>query len=48
METQQYFRPTKAIIDLQAIKQNVTNLKKLLQPTVQIIAVVKGKCIWAW
>lgn len=42
METQQYFRPTKAIIDLQAIKQNVTNLKKLLQPTVQIIAVVKA------
>lgn len=42
MKTQQYFRPTKAIIDLQAIKQNVKNLKKLLQPDVQIIAVVKA------
>ena len=42
MKIQQYFRPTKAIIDLQAIKQNVTNLKKHLQPHVQIIAVVKA------
>ncbi len=42
METQQYFRPTKAIIDLQAIQQNVKNLKEFLRPHVQIIAVVKA------
>lgn len=42
MKIQQYFRPTKAIIDLQAIKQNVVNLKKHLKPDVQIIAVVKA------
>ncbi|CAM5526156.1 Alanine racemase [Lysinibacillus sphaericus] len=42
METQQYFRPTKAIVDLQAIQQNIKNLKDLLQPNVQIIAVVKA------
>ena len=42
MEKEQYFRPTKAIIDLQAIKQNIINLKKHLQPNVQIIAVVKA------
>lgn len=42
METQQHFRPTKAIIDLQAIQQNVRNLKELLQPNVQVIAVVKA------
>lgn len=42
MMTQQHFRPTKAIIDLQAIQQNVQNLKKLLRPNVQIIAVVKA------
>lgn len=42
MEIQQYFRPTKAIVDLQAIRKNVKNLKKLLQPNVQIIAVVKA------
>lgn len=42
MKIQQYFRPTKAIIDLQAIEQNVTNLQKHLQPHVQIIAVVKA------
>ena len=42
MKIKRYFRPTKAIIDLQAIKQNVINLKKHLQPNVQIIAVVKA------
>ncbi len=42
METQQHFRPTKAIVDLQAIQQNIKNLKDLLQPNVQIIAVVKA------
>ncbi|MFJ8460336.1 alanine racemase [Lysinibacillus xylanilyticus] len=42
MKIQQYFRPTKAIVDLHAIQQNVKNLKKLLQPNVQIIAVVKA------
>ncbi|MGE7091330.1 alanine racemase [Lysinibacillus sp. NPDC048646] len=42
METQQYFRPTKAIVNLQAIQQNVRNLKELLQPNVQVIAVVKA------
>lgn len=42
MEKEQYFRPTKAIIDLQAIKQNIINLKNHLQPDVQIIAVVKA------
>lgn len=42
MKIQEQFRPTKAIIDLQAIKQNVINLKKHLQPNVQIIAVVKA------
>lgn len=42
MKTQQHFRPTKAVIDLQAIQQNVKNLKKFLRPTVQIIAVVKA------
>lgn len=42
MKIQQYFRPTKAIIDLQAIKQNVTNLQKHLQPGIKIIAVVKA------
>ncbi|EON71095.1 alanine racemase [Lysinibacillus sphaericus] len=42
MKTQQHFRPTKAIVDLQAIQQNVRNLKELLQPNVQVIAVVKA------
>lgn len=42
MKTQQFFRPTKAIIDLQAIQQNVKNLKEFLRPNVQIIAVVKA------
>lgn len=42
METKSHFRPTKAIIDLQAIKHNVSELKKHLKPNVQIIAVVKA------
>lgn len=42
MKTQQYFRPTKAMINLKAIQQNVKNLKEFLQPNVQIIAVVKA------
>lgn len=36
------YRPTKAIVDLNAIKQNVKNLKKHLQSDVSIIAVVKA------
>lgn len=42
METLKYFRPTKAIINLQAIKANISQLKKRLLPDVQIIAVVKA------
>lgn len=36
------FRPTKAIIDLNAIKHNVNQLKHHIQPNVRIIAVVKA------
>ena len=36
------YRPTKAVIDLQAIKHNITSLKHYLQPEVAIIAVVKA------
>lgn len=42
MEHTQHYRPTKAIIDLQAIQTNVQNLRKYLNPTVEIIAVVKA------
>ncbi|WP_332646323.1 alanine racemase [Lysinibacillus sp. 54212] len=42
MEHIQHYRPTKAIIDLQAIQTNVQNLSKHLHPTVEIIAVVKA------
>ncbi|MEO4054912.1 alanine racemase [Solibacillus sp. CAU 1738] len=42
MENIQCFRPTKAVIDLQAIRDNVVHLKNMLQPEVQIIAVVKA------
>ncbi|RKQ19608.1 alanine racemase [Ureibacillus endophyticus] len=42
MQNTQHFRPTKAIIDLRAIKKNVSQLKEHLQPNVQIIAVVKA------
>ena len=42
MQNIQHFRPTKAVIDLEAIKHNVCQLKEFLQPGVQIIAVVKA------
>ena len=42
MEHTHYYRPTKAIIDLQAIRDNVQNLRHHLQKDVQIIAVVKA------
>ncbi|TSI08067.1 alanine racemase [Lysinibacillus sp. BW-2-10] len=42
MQNKQHFRPTKAIIDLQAIKQNICHLKEHLKPNVQIVAVVKA------
>jgi alanine racemase len=42
METVTYYRPTKLNIDLKAIKQNVENLKRHINPGVQIIAVVKA------
>ena len=42
MEHTQQYRPTKAIIDLQAIRENVQNLRSHLQAGVQIIAVVKA------
>ncbi|WP_274308353.1 alanine racemase [Solibacillus daqui] len=42
MDIQTNFRPTKAVIDLQAIEQNVTSLRQYLQQDVQIIAVVKA------
>ncbi|HWL13068.1 MAG TPA: alanine racemase [Ureibacillus sp.] len=42
MQNIEHFRPTKAIIDLEAIKHNVSHLKEYLQPEVQIIAVVKA------
>lgn len=42
MTVEQYFRPTKAIIDLGAIRQNVQQLKVHLNEGVKIIAVVKA------
>lgn len=42
MQNSQHFRPTKAIIDLQAIQNNVRHLKEFLKPDVQIMAVVKA------
>lgn len=42
MQSIQHFRPTKAIIDLQAIQNNVRHLKEYLKPDVQIMAVVKA------
>ncbi|MFO7317477.1 MAG: alanine racemase [Bacilli bacterium] len=42
MRNNKHFRPTKAIIDLDAIKYNVLQLKKHIQPNVKIIAVVKA------
>ena len=42
MDNQINYRPTKAVIDLQAIEQNLISLRQYLQPNVQIIAVVKA------
>lgn len=42
MEKIQYYRPTIAKISLQAIENNVRNLKEYLQDNVEIIAVVKA------
>lgn len=42
MQNIEHFRPTKAIINLDAIKHNVSHLKNYLQPGVQIMAVVKA------
>ncbi|MEK4230959.1 alanine racemase [Solibacillus sp. FSL H8-0538] len=42
MENLTYYRPTKALIDLQAIKANIQSLRNYLQPHVDIIAVVKA------
>ena len=42
MKKMSHYRPTKAVIDIQAIKQNVANLREFLQPHVQIVAVVKA------
>lgn len=42
MEQIQHFRPTKAIINLNAIQHNVKQLKNHLKPNVHIIAVVKA------
>lgn len=42
MQNIQHFRPTKAIINLEAIKRNVQHLKEHLKKGVQIIAVVKA------
>lgn len=42
MRTIENFRPTKAIINLQAIKNNIRQLKHILLPNVEIIAVVKA------
>lgn len=42
MEKTAYFRPTKAIVDLQAIRNNVAGLRQHLAETTEIIAVVKA------
>lgn len=42
MENKTYYRPTTIKVDLDAIRNNVMNLKKYLKPDVQIIAVVKA------
>ena len=42
MHTQTNYRPTKAVIDLQAIKHNLISLRQFLAPSTQIIAVVKA------
>ncbi len=40
--TTHFYRPTRALINLEAIKENVRQLKEYLQPNVQIMAVVKA------
>lgn len=42
MESVIHYRPTKAIIDLAAIKENITSLKQYLNEETSIIAVVKA------
>ncbi len=42
MENHTNYRPTKAVIDLKAIKHNIISLRNHLQKNVQIIAVVKA------
>lgn len=42
MEQIYNYRPTKAIIDLQAIRKNIENLRNHLQQHVEVIAVVKA------
>ena len=42
MEHTEYYRPTIAKVNLQAIEQNIKKLKQHIQPNVQIIAVVKA------
>lgn len=42
MEKTAYFRPTKAVVDLQAIQNNVAGLRQHLEATTEIIAVVKA------
>jgi alanine racemase len=42
MEIQTNYRPTKANVDLAAIKHNITSLRQHIQPDVAIIAVVKA------
>ena len=42
MENSIYYRPTQAIINLQAIRNNVRNLKKYLGRSTSVIAVVKA------
>lgn len=42
MTTETHYRPTQAIVNLEAIKENVSNLKKFLQPNTKIMAVVKA------
>ena len=42
MDTPIYYRPTKAVIDLQAITHNLASLRNYIGPNIQIIAVVKA------
>lgn len=42
MESTDYYRPTKAVVNLEAIKENVRSLKRYLGPGTSVIAVVKA------